>query len=453
MQYIKNFRAGKLELVKLADKNGEFLKYAIRDLDPIAEGFGKFGISMFKDNIGDPIVAGVKAEQWIVGIIAELAKDYKKSWRYPKSGGELESREFLAEQRNERGGIKIAPDDIVFHSGSGEGISEINARLAEGGILLVPSPGYPTHSSFQANHIGRESISYKLDPSDNWLPDLNDIEEKIIANKNSVKGVIVVNPNNPTGSVLPKGMVKEIAGLCCRHGILPIFDECYANLVYNGAGFTHLGDVIGDSAGISMRSVSKDIPWPGARCGWLEAYNQDKHKSLAEYFGFLKQAKTMQVGSTTLPQLAIPLVYGNPKFKEHLKRWNRQLEEGGNLRAGYINKIKGLSAIPPKGAFYIAAVFEKDILNNRQSVPVMECKDKAGAGQHLKSLLNKEPDMPLDKRFVLYLMANGIFVVHLTGFGSSHYGFRVTTLNPDKEKVEEAYKRLSELTGQYLGSA
>ncbi len=450
MNFVKGI--GRLALRKIANEGGIFLNYVIRELSPIAFKFRDFGITMVQDNIGDPIKAGVKVEGWIKKIILDTAEDDRSMGYSSEAEGEASARDFVAQHRNSRKGVKISLEDVIFASGSSPIISEINSRLSEQGILLVPSPGYPAHSSYQAFNLGRNAVYYKLDPSNKWLPNLEDIKRTLEAYNYMVKGIIVINPGNPTGAVFPQSIIRGLVDICDEYGVLPIFDECYANTVYGGTEFVHLGDVIGGAPGISLRSMSKDVPWPGGRCGWMEAYNQEKHEHLKEFFEIIRQSFRQQASSTTLPQLALPKIYGDERFSKHLQEWNYQLEIAADMRINHLKEIAGLSVVRPQGAFYMAPIFEDGFLNESQELPVMNCSRRDEAENYLKSLLSQEPNLNLDKRLVYNLMANGIFVVPLTGFGPHYHGFRVTTLNPNIEQVDATYARLKELISQYQNS-
>jgi len=93
-----------------------------------------------------------------------------------------------------------------------------------------------------------------------------------------------------------------------RHDLWVISDEIYAHIVYNGVGHLHMSEWIGDVPGIAMRGISKEYPWPGSRCGWLEILNKDKDANFATYIASIMAAKRLEVSSTTLPQMSIPRV-------------------------------------------------------------------------------------------------------------------------------------------------
>ncbi len=109
-------------------------------------------------------------------------------------------------------------------------------------------------------------------PNNHWYPDLDDLERKIKYNP-AVAGILIINPDNPTGAVYPADILRRMVEMARRYDLFVIADEVYHNIVYNGTSTLPLSDLIGEVPGIAMRGVSKEMPWPGARCGWIEVYN------------------------------------------------------------------------------------------------------------------------------------------------------------------------------------
>ena len=117
-------------------------------------------------------------------------------------------------------------------------------------------------------------------------------------------GILIINPDNPTGAVYPTYILEAIVELAKRYDLFIICDEVYHHIVYNGTSTSPLSDVIGDVPAIAMRGVSKEMPWPGSRCGWIEVYNGEKDPMFAKYVQSILNAKMVEVCSTTLPQTA-----------------------------------------------------------------------------------------------------------------------------------------------------
>ena len=161
-----------------------------------------------------------------------------------------------------------------------------------------------THSSAEAAHASHEPLTYKLDPNNKWYPDLDDLYNKVKYNPNVV-GILIINPDNPTGMVYPYETLKKIIEIAREFKLFLVCDEIYLNITYNGARAYALAEVIEDIPGISMKGISKELPWPGARCGWMEYYNRDQDEDFNHLCQAIDNAKMIEVCSTKLPQLAI----------------------------------------------------------------------------------------------------------------------------------------------------
>ena len=195
-----------------------------------------------------------------------------------------------------------------------------------------------------------------------------------------------------------------------------------------------------------MRGISKELPWPGARCGWIEIYNKDNDPIFKKYIETIIHAKMLEVCSTTLPQKVIPAVLSDPRYKEyHIKR-NKQYEARSKFAYDTLRKIDGVIVNQTDGAFYMTVAFKKGVLNDKQKLEISENKIK----DYIEEITN---GVALDKRFVYYLLgATGICVVPLTGFSCDLYGFRVTLLETDTEKFEWIFTTIAENIKIYLNS-
>ena len=194
----------------------------------------------------------------------------------------METRRYIADERNLEGGIQITPDDILFFNGLGDAIATIYGALHPKARVIGPNPAYPTHSSAEAAHAGAPHITYRLDPENGWKPDLADLEAKVAANPD-IAAIIIINPDNPTGFVYPEETLAAIVDIAARHDLFLISDEIYSNLAYPGSGMRKLASVVGKVPAIAMRGISKEFPWPGSRCGWIEIYNRDQDPSFDRF--------------------------------------------------------------------------------------------------------------------------------------------------------------------------
>lgn len=421
------------------------LSYEIREIVAVARQIRAMGMEITWENIGDPVQKGEKVAPWIREIVHDLVEQHD-SWAYCDSAGVPETREFLASNVNIRkGGVQVSADDIMFFNGLGDAVSKVYGFLRREARVLGPSPAYSTHSSAEAAHSGYNHVTYNLDPHNGWLPDVEDIRNKVKYN-DSIAGILILSPDNPTGAVYPREMLEEIAQIAREHKLFMITDEIYVHIVYNGNPRMHMSEWIGDVPAIAMRGISKEYPWPGSRCGWLEVLNKDKDENFATYVNSLLAAKRLEVSSTTMPQMSIPRVMGDARYLDHLST-REALFDGRADEA--MKAFEGCDAVitnKPGGAFYFTVMFKDGVLNQQQTLPIDNPKIKARIEELVK---NVAPD----KRFVYYLMgATGIVVVPLTGFQCDHDGFRMTLLESDDSKRAWILKTLRDAIDTYIAS-
>jgi aspartate/methionine/tyrosine aminotransferase len=262
----------------------------------------------------------------------------------------------------------------------------------------------------------------------------------------SISGILVINPDNPTGAVYPKEVLQEIVAIAKEYDLFVVCDEIYINLTYNGKRSTPLADVINGVCGISMKGISKELPWPGARCGWVEVYNAEKDPVFAKYIKSIVDDKMLEVCSTTLPQRVIPTIMGDDRYPAHIAARNAVYERRSRISYDLLKDIPGVVVNRTNGAFYFTLMFTPGVLTPSQKLVVADAKAKAKVEQIVQGVA-------LDKRFVYYLLAaTGICVVPLTGFNCSLEGFRVTLLESDDAKFERIFRTLREKITEYLNS-
>lgn len=420
------------------------LTYEIRNIVGVAQRLEKLGVEINPENIGDPVAKGEKIPDWMKGIISDLAME-DCSYGYCATQGVLETREYLAEMNNRKDGVKIKPEDIIFFNGLGDAITKVYGFLRRTARVITPSPTYTTHSSSEASHAGVPPVSYPLDPHNNWLPDVAELRRMVKYNP-SVAGILIINPDNPTGMVYPESILREIVAIAREFDLFIIADEIYQNLIFNGNKTRALAEVIEDVPGIAMKGISKELPWPGARCGWVEVYNVDRDPLFAEYVGSILNAKMVEVCSTTLPQKAIPRIFEHPGYHDYLRNRLQRYERLSHTAHDKLKQVPGIVANRTQGAFYMTAVFEEGWINGSQSLPLPDPQVRLLI-ENLTAGKNMEPD----KRFVYYLLgATGICVVPLTSFSSELQGFRVTLLETDECKFCRTFDTLAAAIQQYL---
>lgn len=420
------------------------LNYEIREIVAIAKDIQAMGVPISWENIGDPVQKGEKMLPWIKEIIQDLAGcDY--SYGYVPTPGVQETREFLAEQVNRRGSYQVTAEDIIFFNGLGDAVAKIFGFLRREARVLGPSPAYSTHSSAEAAHSGYEHLTYELIPEDNWMPDLTDLENKIKYN-DSIAGMLLINPDNPTGAVYPRHVLEAMVDIARRYGIFIITDEIYANIVYNGTEMVHLSQVIRDVPGMALHGISKEYPWPGSRCGWIEVFNKDRNNDFKRYIKSLLNAKMLEVCSTSLPQYSIPRVMGDPRYPEHLLQRQQTFEARANEACEIFSTCEYVHVVKPQGAFYMTVLLDEKYLNPHQFLSISDAKIR-------RFIESRVRDVEIDKRFVYYLLgATGICVVPLTGFCCDRKGFRITLLETDDEKRRWIWETIVSSINEYVES-
>lgn len=421
------------------------IDYEIRDIVKKATQLQKIGKTIYWENIGDPIVKNCQIPSWLKDIVADLAQE-NKSYGYSHSKGEPETRAFLAELNNSYGGAKLSEEDILFFNGLGDAIGKIYQFLNPFSRIIGPSPAYSTHSSLEAAHSNKEPLTYSLDPENNWYPDLEDLYLKVKYNP-SIVGILIINPDNPTGMVYPKEYMERIVEIAQKFDLFIISDEIYGNIIYNEATTFRLSEVIGNTPGIALKGISKELPWPGSRCGWMEFYNRNKDDQFSEYCITLENAKMVEVCSTTLPQKSIPIIMGHPKYKDYIKLRNNSIADRSTIIESYFSENPFIYFNKTNGAFYNTLVFKNNALKKGQHLPI----DNPKVQQILMQWIST--DIALDKHFAYSLLAStGICVTPLSSFQSDLMGFRITLLEEDDEMLHYIFKNISEAITTYCTS-
>ncbi len=422
------------------------LTYEIRNIVNVAEKLQKHGVKINWENIGDPIVKGENIPEWMKEIVAKAAMD-NRTWGYCHTRGVLETREFICEKTNGRGGARITPDDIIFFNGLGDAIAKIYGCLRPEARVLMPSPSYTTHTLGEIGHAHSAPSLFCLRPDNNWYPDMEDLRNHVRYNPN-ICAIMLINPDNPTGMVYTREMLLEIVAVARENDLFIIADEVYINIVYNGQSTVPISDVIGDVPGISLKGISKEFPWPGSRCGWIEVYNGNNDERFRKYINLILTGKMNEVCSTTLPQTVIPEIVRHPEYTAYLAQRISSYERMSNITYDCLSRIPALQVNRTNGAFYMAVAFKDGLLDNRQSLPI--------ANQEVRELVEgliNQPGVSPDKRFVYQILAStGICIVPLSSFSTPLQGFRITLLEKDENECRRIYQALADKIGEYLHS-
>lgn len=329
------------------------------------------------------------------------------SYAYAPTKGDLAARRFVLERFSD--GRKCSIEDIIFFNGLGEAINKIFSNLPSSVRVIGPNPTYPSHATAEAMHHGGAHITYSLRLDEGGRIDLDELENKVKYNS-SIAGILVINPNNPTGVVFPREDLMRVVAIAKEHNCFLIFDEIYQNIVFDESKITRLVDIIGDVPGISMKGISKEVPWPGGRCGWIEVYNSDKDDNFRAYIHSLVVSKMLEVCSTTLPQRVFPAILQDERyplfFQSRKDKYARRLQ----IALEVFKKSSVLRLVVPDGVFYLVATIDPSRLQKFKKGDALT----ATARRYADTLMS-DSTLRTDKKFAYELLVQeGICVVPLS---------------------------------------
>ena len=426
-------------------RGGSGLTYEIRNIVMIAKKMQESGLKIIWENIGDPVQKGEKIPEWMKDVLIDILKE-DMSYAYSPTKGIDATRQFVAGMTNARGKVQITAEDVIFFNGLGDAIARAYSSIQVDARMIMPEPTYSTHLMAEVLHASFPPNTYRMNPYNNWAPDLRELEQKVRSHR-AIVGILIINPDNPTGFVYPVDALENVVRIARENDLFVIADETYINIVYNGKKTVPLSDVIGDVPGIAMKGIPKELPWPGARCGWMEVYNADKDPMFARFINTILHQKMSEVCSTTLPQMAIPRIMQHPEYKNYLRERTQHYEKLSAIAYGVLKDVPFVIANKTNGAFYMTILFNESVLNERQYLKIAEPEVRS----YVEGLTK---DVEYDKRFVYYLLAStGICVVPLTSFFSPLLGFRMTLLDKDVDEFEFVVKTIAAKITEYIHSS
>jgi aspartate/methionine/tyrosine aminotransferase len=368
------------------------------------------------------------------GIVEQAVRE-DRTYAYAPTKGDLEARHFILEHYSDPRICTV--EDIIFFNGLGEAINKIFSNLPSTARVIGPNPTYPSHATAEAMHHGGHHLTYSLKLDDGGRIDVDDLARKVRENEHIV-GILVINPNNPLGVVHPREDLEAVVRIAREHECFLVFDEIYHDLAFDPPKVVRLAEIIGDVPGISMKGMSKDIPWPGSRCGWIEVYNAERDQNFRGYVHTIVVSKMLEVCSTTLPQIVFPKIVTHPEFRpflaKRLEKYKSRATRALELFAG----CEVIRPIPPDGVFYFTATLATDRFPNTRNLQAQTKEARLFLDDiEAKNSLRK------DKLFAWELMgAEGVCIVPLSGFSSPVDGFRMTLLEEDAAKFEDACRRI-----------
>jgi aspartate/methionine/tyrosine aminotransferase len=326
------------------------IKSPIRDLLKIAKKVSAHK-KIYPFNIGDPNKFDFDTPQYLKDALIDALKD--RVGHYSNSEGDEDLIAAIIEREKRKNRVSLSKEDVLITQGISEGLLFLFASMdSKKHEILLPDPSYPTYISL-ANFFGVKTKTYRLDEEREWEPDVEDIKRNITKN---TKFLAVINPNNPTGSVYDKSLLKEIAGIAAEFNLTLISDEIYDELLFGNVEHAGMASIARDVPLIVFNGFSKSYLMPGWRIGYMYFQNMDG-SSLKEIIFSLARARLS--ASTPIMKACAKAYAGS---RNHIKEMNRKLKERSEFAYKRFNEIEGITAVKPKGAFYI---FPRVELGNR----------------------------------------------------------------------------------------
>jgi len=325
--------------IPVASRIGGF-SYAIRNIVAEARKVEAAGKTVRYLNIGDPVIFGFDTPPHMIEAVARAMREGHNG--YAPSVGILPAREAVAAELSGRG-MPVTADRVLITAGTSEGIELTLTALAESGDdVLVPSPTYPLYTAVLAK-VGARAVFYRTDPSNGWLPDLDDVRRLM---SNATRALVVIDPNNPTGATYPADVRKALIELADQHNVPLLADEVYGDLAYDGA-VPPMASLYPDAPIISFSSLSKAYLAPGWRTGWMAVGRTDR---LDEVLAGVKKLADGRLCSNGPMAHAIPAALNGDR--SHEATFRAALRERAALTAKRLNAIEGMHTVAPSAAFY-----------------------------------------------------------------------------------------------------
>jgi alanine-synthesizing transaminase len=371
------------------------------------------GNQILKLNIGNPAPWGFSAPE---EILRDVVRNIPHSQGYCDSKGLFAARKAVMQYCQQINIRDVDIDDIYI----GNGVSELvvmsmQALVNDGDEILIPSPDFPLWSA-AVNLCGGKPVHYLCDEEDEWQPDLADIRSKITPN---TRGIVVINPNNPTGAVYTPQMQQALIDIAREHDLVVFADEIYDKILFDDQEYIPLASYADDLLIMTFSGLSKSYRVAGFRTGWMIVSGaRDRATDFIEGLNILA---SMRLCSNVPTQHAIQTALGGHQSIFELTKPGGRLYEQRNIAWELLNDIEGISCVKPKGALYLFPKIDTQRFN---------IKD--------------------DEQFVLdLLLAEKVLMVQGTGFNwSKPDHFRVVFL-PHVEQLQESMGRVKRFLDDY----
>lgn len=382
------------------------IKYAIRDIIVVADEVAKTNKELLYLNIGDPNVYGHKTPQHLLDAAYKAMCENKNG--YSPSSGIQPARDSIRRYA-ERRGIKNI-QDIFITTGASDAIETcLTALLNRGDNFLMPTPGYPLYTAVQSK-LELEPNPYYLDEENGWQPDLDDIRKKV---NSRTKAIVIINPNNPTGSIASRETLQGIIDIALENNLLILADEIYDQLLYDGEKHISIASLNSEVPVVTFCGLSKNYVCPGFRIGWGVA--SGNKETIQGFLDGVNRILRAHLCANHPMQWTIPTALDGDQ--SNVGKLVQTLQHSRDVSYDIISKIPQMSLVKPKGTFY--------------ALPSIDVKD--------------------DTKFCIDLLrATGVIIVPGSGFGekpgTSH--FRYVFL-PSEEILTKAFNYIGDFLADY----
>ena len=371
------------------------------------------GQRIIKLNIGNPGVFGLDVPE---EMMQDVMRNMNKAGVYTDSKGLFEPRKAIMHYTQSKHIAGVTVDDIII----GNGVSELivmamQGLLNNGDQVLVPMPDYPLWTA-AVTLAGGTARHYLCDEATGWLPDLKDIEAKITAN---TRGIVVINPNNPTGALYPPEILEGIIEIARHHKLVIFADEIYDKVLYDGNVHTSIASLADDVLFVTFNGLSKNYRACGYRAGWMILSGEKKHAS--DFIEGLNMLASMRLCANVPGQLAIQTALGGYQSIDDLVAPEGRLCKQRDVAYELLTAIPGVTCVKPKAAMYLFPKLDPKIY------PIED-----------------------DQQFILdLLLEEKVLLVQGTGFNwQSPDHFRVVFL-PTVDDLTEAIGRIARFLENY----
>jgi alanine-synthesizing transaminase len=303
------------------------------------------GQKIIKLNIGNLAVFGFDSPEEIQ---QDMIRNLPNSAGYSDSKGIFAARKAVMHETQKQAIKGVTLDDIYLGNGASELIvMATNALLNDGDELLLPTPDYPLWTA-AASLSGGTPVHYLCDEANGWMPDLADIRAKITP---ATRGIVVINPNNPTGALYSDALLKGIVEIAREYGLVIFADEVYDKVLYDGVRHTAMASLSQDVLTLTFNSLSKSYRSCGYRAGWM-VVSGDK-KPARDYVEGLNMLSNMRLCSNVPGQWAIQTALGGHQSINELVGEGGRLRRQRDLAYELITAIPGVSCVKPSAALYM----------------------------------------------------------------------------------------------------